>query len=143
MALRRFDPISPAAQFAGVLSWRDPRTGELNSLAGAVITMALYQRRRTGWGGSWWRGGDYGWPLFGRCDVPVISAQTQADGSGPLVILPDLLHAQFTFPAGSLPDICPGDAELIAWANVNGAIDEIERATIRVLDGPRTLPLTT
>ncbi len=139
MALRRFQPISPSAQWSDMLAWRDPRSGQLNSLDGAVITMALYQSRDRSDG--WWRGGDYGWPLFGRRDVPVVWAQTQADGSGQLVILPDLLHAQFTFPAGALQNLCPGDAELIAWANVNGAIDEIERATIRVLDGPRALPI--
>lgn len=140
MSLRRFQPISPSAQWSEILSWRDPRTGQLNSLDGAVITMALYQHRNRS--GGWWRGGDYGWPLYGRRDVPVISAQSKSDGSGPLVILPDLLHAQFIFPAGSLPNVCPGDAELIAWATVSGATDEIERSTIRVLAGPRALPLT-
>jgi hypothetical protein len=137
MPLRRFQPISPSAQWSDTLSWRDPRTGELNSLAGATVTMALYQRSR-GCGPRYW-GGDYGWPLYGR-ERPILSAQTQPDGSGPLIILPDQLHAQFIFPAGSLPNIAPGDAELIAWATVNGATDEIERATIRVLDGPRVMP---
>lgn len=139
MPLRRFQPISRAAQWSETLAWRDPATGELNSLAGAAITMALYQRRVAS--GPWLRGGDYGWPLQGCGEEPVIWAQTQADGSGPLVILPDELHAQFTFPAGSIPNLWPGDAELIVWATVNGATDEIDRATIRVLDGPRALPI--
>lgn len=140
MPLRQFQPITRAAQWSDTLAWIDPATGQPNDLTGATLTMALYPNDRAARSG-WWRGGDYGWPLSSRGDVPILSAQTHADGSGPFYILPDNLHAQWTFPAGTLANAAPREAMLIVWATVNGATDEVTRAVIPVLDGPRTLPV--
>lgn len=132
--LRRFQPISRAGQWSEVIRWIDQRTRKPQSLADATLTMALYQHEN---GSSWCH--DYGRTLPGFAR-PILSAATQADGSGPFVILPDQKSAQFTFPAGSLANLWPGDALLVVWATVGAQTDEIQRDTIRVLDGPRGLP---
>lgn len=133
--LRRYQPISRAAQWSETVRWIDQRTRKPQTLADAVLTMALYQHENSS---GWCR--DYGRVLPGFAH-PVASAVTQADSSGPFVILPDGVTAQFTFPAGALSRLWPGDALLVVWATVGGQTDEIERGTIRVLDGPCALPV--
>lgn len=131
--LRRYQPISRAAQWSETVRWIDQRTRKPQSLADATLTMALYQSD-----GSCRR--DYGRILPGYGN-PVLSAATQDDGGGPFFILPDGMSAQFTIPAASLTNLWPGDALLVIWAMVGGQTDEIQRDTIRVLDGPRAMPL--
>ncbi|MCJ2085499.1 hypothetical protein MKK88_05755 [Methylobacterium sp. E-005] len=137
MPLRRFQPISPSAQWSETFAWRDPRTGQLNSLDGAILTLGLYrQGERSAW--RW----DYGRAVSSCDERPIFAAQTQYDNSGLFFIKPDLLHAQIVAPAGTLRQLPRGAVELVVWATVDGATDEIERATIQVLDGPRTLALS-
>lgn len=132
--LRRYQPISRAAQWRERVQWIDPRTRKPNNLSDATLTLGLYQRRQEPCGRC-----DYGRAIQGW-GLPIITASTQADGSGPFVILADQVTGLWTFPAGSLSRLWPGDALLIVWATVNGQTDEIQRETLRVLDGPLTAP---
>lgn len=140
MPLRRYQPILRASQWSEIVEWIDPRTRQPNDLTEAVLTMALYQDEGWGcrdYGWSWWncRGP---WNGFGR---PVLAAMTQADGSGPFVILPGALKARFTFAPSDLARLCPGAATLLIWATVNGATDEVTRTTLQVLEGPVAMPI--
>lgn len=132
--LRRYQPISRAAQWSERGQYIDPRTRLPNNLADAVLTLGLYQRR---YGGGFRC--DYGRAIPGW-GAPVLTATTQADGSGPFVILPDQITYAWTFPSGSLLCLWPGDLMLIVWATINGQTDEVQRDTIRVLEGPDAVP---
>lgn len=133
--LRRFQPISRAAQWSDVIRCRDVRSRDIQSFDGVVLTMGLYQH-----GSSYGCRRDYGRliPGFGN---PVLAAATRLDGSGSFAIAPDNLSAPFAFQPPDLSRLWPGDALFIVWATANGVPDEILRATIRVLDGPTAIPV--
>lgn len=140
MPLLRFQPISPAAGWIDGTDFVDVRTRKPRDLSGVILTLGLYQRR-----GGWFR--DYGRVLStlgrGGWGQPIVTATTQPDGSGRLVVQPGNTFVQWTFAPGDLSCLRPGDAKLLIWAMVGGQADPVLRVTIPVLDGPDAIPAPT